>query len=470
VDATTWSDGANASNIWTFDVSGTDTTITFGNGLVTFSHAVTVTGALTATLTGNADTATTATNVANADYGDIVVTLGDWAVNTDTINTDAINSGPASGDITINATGDDLWILGETNLQLGNSTNDCGDIWMRKGNQSSDPQVIMALSADAAGDFSITADTGDIDLIPAQNIYLGDGGATNYLQITAAGVLTGAGTASLDGELIAADTIDDDSIDFTDVTGADLTLTDCGAITGTTITASTGFVPDATDDAYLGTTAAQFSDLFLAEGGVINWDNGDATITQVGDVVTVAGADLKVTTPGTASTSVATIDGTQTLTNKTVGAGALILAELASVQLDPAGSADGKYSGITVTGLAGYSQAFGDLVTLDKDDSRWEAVDISAAAAATGDARGVIGIVVSAGTDGNACTVLLHGIIRADANFPALTIGAAVYASTTGDIVVAQPTTTDHVIRVVGFALTADEIYFNPSNDYITHT
>jgi hypothetical protein len=58
VDSTTWSDGANASNVWTFDVSGTDHTMTIGNGLITFSHGVTVTGALTGTLTGNADTAT----------------------------------------------------------------------------------------------------------------------------------------------------------------------------------------------------------------------------------------------------------------------------------------------------------------------------------------------------------------------------------------------------------------------------
>lgn len=33
----------------------------------------------------------------------------------------------------------------------------------------------------------------------------------------------------------------------------------------------------------------------------------------------------------------------------------------------------------------------------------------------------------------------------------------------------AQPTTTDVVIRTLGFALTADEIYFNPSADFITH-
>lgn len=149
--------------------------------------------------------------------------------------------------------------------------------------------------------------------------------------------------------------------------------------------------------------------------------------------------------------------------------GNITLGENTSIALDPAGSADGKYSGITVTGTGGATIAFGDLVTLDKDDSRWELVDISAAAAATGDARGIIGIAVTSSTDGGALTILLQGIIRADANFPALTIGAPVYASTTGDVVVTQPTTTDHVIRVVGFALTADEMFFNPSADYTTH-
>lgn len=33
-----------------------------------------------------------------------------------------------------------------------------------------------------------------------------------------------------------------------------------------------------------------------------------------------------------------------------------------------------------------------------------------------------------------------------------------------------QPSTADYVIRIVGSALTADEIYFNPENDWITHT
>jgi hypothetical protein len=48
VDSTTWSDGANATNVWTFDVSGTDHTMTAGNGLMTFGDAVTITDVLTA--------------------------------------------------------------------------------------------------------------------------------------------------------------------------------------------------------------------------------------------------------------------------------------------------------------------------------------------------------------------------------------------------------------------------------------
>ena len=39
----------------------------------------------------------------------------------------------------------------------------------------------------------------------------------------------------------------------------------------------------------LGTATQRFSDLFLAEGGVINFDNGDVTITQTGDNLAIAG-------------------------------------------------------------------------------------------------------------------------------------------------------------------------------------
>ena len=56
------------------------------------------------------------------------------------------------------------------------------------------------------------------------------------------------------------------------------------AYVGTTITAGTGIVPDASDGAYLGTSSLQFSDLFLADGAVINLgDDQDVTLTNVAD-------------------------------------------------------------------------------------------------------------------------------------------------------------------------------------------
>lgn len=152
--------------------------------------------------------------------------------------------------------------------------------------------------------------------------------------------------------------------------------------------------------------------------------------------------------------------------------GNITLGENTSIALDPAGSAADKYTGITVTGTAGADLAFGDLVYLDPTDSRWELADANAASGADGDARGMLGIVVNDPSgDGQSVTVLLNGIVRADTAFPTFTVNNPIYVSeTAGDVTQTQPTTTDVVIRIVGSALTADEMYFNPDWTWTTHT
>lgn len=195
--------------------------------------------------------------------------------------------------------------------------------------------------------------------------------------------------------------------------------------------------------------------------------NAASTMPIFGQQITFAGpTQARTITLPDAAFTVARTDASQTLN------GAQILAEGASVQLDPAGSADGAWSGISVTGTSGYSQAFGDVVMLDPNQSpaRWELASVSAAVGAVGDCRGNLAMVVVTGTDGNSCTLLRRGNVRADANFPALTVNGVVYATTTGDITQTQPTTTDHVIRILGQAITADEIYFDPDNIWTTHT
>lgn len=132
-------------------------------------------------------------------------------------------------------------------------------------------------------------------------------------------------------------------------------------------------------------------------------------------------------------------------------------------------SADGKFWGITTEETAGATLAFGDLVYRAAADSRWELADADDAAT-SGDV--VLGIcVLAAAGDGSATRILRLGWVRADTAFPTFTVSGPVYVGTTaGDVQTTQPSGTDDVIRRVGFAETADILFFNPSPDYITHT
>lgn len=70
------------------------------------------------------------------------------------------------------------------------------------------------------------------------------------------------------------------------VDGAVIGGASAAAVTGTTITANTGFMPDANDGAYLGQSGTAFADLFLASGGIINWAAGNATLTHSSGLLT----------------------------------------------------------------------------------------------------------------------------------------------------------------------------------------
>ena len=81
------------------------------------------------------------------------------------------------------------------------------------------------------------------------------------------------GATNIDGAVTATSTLA--------VTGA---ITGSSTVQGTTITATTAFVPDAADGAALGTTSLEFSDLFLADGAVIGLGaDQDVTLTHVAD-------------------------------------------------------------------------------------------------------------------------------------------------------------------------------------------
>ena len=235
-------------------------------------------------------------------------------------------------------------------------------------------------------------------------------------------------------------------------------------------------------------TATSINGLTITSStGTLTITNGK-TVSVSNTMTFAAGADGQTWTFPASSDTVVTLAATQELDNKTLDSsvgkgtwtasgtwtlpaitlgGDVTFSENVALVYDAALSADGKYCGMVRAGTAGAALAFGDLVYLAAADSRWELTDADAASTA-GDV--LIGMcVLAAAGDGSATTILFQGFIRADAKFPALTIGAPAYVSTTaGEIQVAKPSGTDDVVRRVGFAWTADELYFNPSNDYIT--
>ncbi|CAL7961512.1 hypothetical protein GAMM_230015 [Gammaproteobacteria bacterium] len=79
---------------------------------------------------------------------------------------------------------------------------------------------------------------------------------------------------------------------------------------------STAFSPAADGGNSLGTTALGWQNLFGNTGFVMNVENGDWVATHTAGILTVGTGTLKITTPTNTATSVVTIDGTQTLTNK----------------------------------------------------------------------------------------------------------------------------------------------------------
>lgn len=270
---------------------------------------------------------------------------------------------------------------------------------------------------------ALTIDTGTVKI---------HGNNANTSELT-----LGAGAITINGTATKVYTLPSVDASLAPLTSPAFTTPNLGTPSAGTLTSCTG-LPIA------GLTAS--TSTALGVGSLEVGHASDSTITRVSaGVLAIEGKNILTTDGGTLT-------------------GNITLGENTSIDLDPAGSADGKYSGICITGTAGATLAFGDLIYLAVATSKWVLTD--ADATATGGAV-LVGMCVLAANDTQATKILLQGQIRADAKFPALTIGAVVYlGETAGAIQVAIPTGADNVIRVMGFALTADEIYFNPSQDH----
>ena len=95
-----------------------------------------------------------------------------------------------------------------------------------------------------------------------------------------------------------------DDQDITLTHSPDTGLTTKGTFQATTITATTAVVPDASDGAALGTTSLEWSDLYLADGAIIYFgDDQDITLTHSADTGLTTNGTFQATTI-TATTAV----------------------------------------------------------------------------------------------------------------------------------------------------------------------
>ncbi len=260
---------------------------------------------------------------------------------------------------------------------------------------------------------------------------------------------TNAGRTVADLGIVTTVDINGGTIDGTVIGGASAAAGTFTTISGTTITASTGFA--------------------LGDGDYVGVTSNERFVFNTAGTIVVTGADLRLgETAGTDTTSVVSVGGTQTLTAKTLTAPVINASTMTgNFNYAAVPTVDHTANGITISAFnLGATIALMDLVYLGSS-SKWLLTDADAAATAGGV---LLGICLDGGVDTDTTTVCLQGLVRDDTwNW---TPGAVLYVDTTtpGQIIATQPSGTDDVIRVVGFAVTADVIYFNASPDYITHT
>ena len=172
---------------------------------------------------------------------------------------------------------------------LGTSSLEFSDLYLADGAIiyfGDDQDITLTHSADTGlttnGTFQATTITATTAVVPDAS----DGAAL--------------GTSSLEwSDLYLADggiIYFGDDQDITLTHSADTGLTTNGTFQATTITATTAVVPDASDGAALGTTALEWSDLFLADGAVINFgDDQDVTLTHVADAGLLLNSSMYLT-------------------------------------------------------------------------------------------------------------------------------------------------------------------------------
>lgn len=131
-----------------------------------------------------------------------------------------------------------------------------------------------------------------------------------------------------------------------------------------------------------------------------------------------------------------------------------------AVEYNSSPTTDLTYNGKKALLTAGANVVWGDIAML-QSDGKYDSADASAEA--TGNGHLVFATETAADTE--TFDGVIEGFIRDDSwNW---TIGGPIYLSeTTGELTQTAPVTSSAIVRIVGYAISADVIWFSPDNYY----
>lgn len=371
IDATTWSDGANASNVWTFDVSGTDPTMTFGSDLVTFSNSITVATGKNFTLGStqwNSADEIDGTKIKDADYGDVDVSAGGaWTVSSVQVNSVALGTdttGDYVSDITGGAGIDSTGATSGENISHTLSFDSTEVSGNRTWSDASTDTIVWTWDRATGTDPTMTVGnallTFNSDLSASSFLT----GTTNYL---AAGILSNSGAGQ---SAIAFDgTLGTLTLQTTGPV-ADIILEVGKDLIATTASGDMSFTPAATKN-YTVTTSGSTANITLDSGASSN-----VVLTGVRTQIT-SSLGLQVSTDITVNTNLILASGSITDLSGTINFGNEILTTIGQ----------GQFSSVLITGI-------------NQASSGVDAVDVLIIATpGTGGAASGVGNSAGAGSD-----------------------------------------------------------------------
>lgn len=431
IDSPTWSDGANASNTWTFNLSGTDSTWTQGSNNWIFGVGSIDLGSAGVRISQDGDGALTLLGLGNGNDEDLTINFDDGSANT-------VNISSSTGVTSIGLGAIGLTSSGEINATTGTFATLSGNAFNVSDSGSGFHGSFSPASLDADYTYTLPSANGTLALLEGNNTWSG----TNTFGALTITTLSATNFRVLDSI--------DQSHAMKIVAGSNLTA-------DRNLTFTTG---DAARTVTISGDVTLPAGTALVSGGALGTPSS-ATLTNATGLPVSTGISGLGTGVATALATPSSANLATAITDET-GSGALVFGTKPFIDHGVSMSSDDTCNG---TGRSGLNNSGGvtqwDTVYLNSS-SQWVLADANGSG--TYPCRGLAVATVSTG---GATTIITRGTVRNDSW--TWTPGGTIYLSTTaGGLTQTAPSTTGDKVQVIGYALDADTMAVEIGTDYGT--